>query len=356
MDKLSLKTPTTYDEFKTVLKALVEGDPDGNGVKDTIGITTYDMGFLMDYIRPVFCPVGFGDWVVVDGKVQKGIQQPGAYEAMLEIRNLYKDGLIDPDFAIQKTDEGLAKFAAGKAAMATFQLLPETTVSYITDKMKLNFPDMDVYKAVGYIPYLPNKNDGKTYYFNTTKFWSEAYFSHKVDDAKLDRLLALFDWCRTPEWVNLAKYGIEGVDYKMGADGKAEILREKDDKGNYGNLNDKYTFLYGFNFLAEWQEGKEFIYKPGVPTEVSDLCMNAYDWNEKNGIPTPNDFNIQLMSTPLKDVFAVDVNSLLTKFIVSKGDDPKAEWDDIMKKLDEGGFQKMLDEVTSTAKEKGFIK
>lgn len=39
LDKLGLETPTTTEEFKEVLKAFVENDPNGNGIADEIGIT-----------------------------------------------------------------------------------------------------------------------------------------------------------------------------------------------------------------------------------------------------------------------------------------------------------------------------
>ncbi len=38
LDKLGLEVPTTTDELKTVLEAFRDGDPNGNGVQDEIGV------------------------------------------------------------------------------------------------------------------------------------------------------------------------------------------------------------------------------------------------------------------------------------------------------------------------------
>ncbi|NRF92965.1 extracellular solute-binding protein [Paenibacillus frigoriresistens] len=39
LDKLGLQPPRTIEEFTAVMKAFAEGDPDGNGIKDTVGLS-----------------------------------------------------------------------------------------------------------------------------------------------------------------------------------------------------------------------------------------------------------------------------------------------------------------------------
>src|SRR5690606_264858 len=45
LDKFGLPIPTTLDEFAHALKTIVNGDPDGNGIKDTEGLIGH--GFLL---------------------------------------------------------------------------------------------------------------------------------------------------------------------------------------------------------------------------------------------------------------------------------------------------------------------
>ena len=66
LDKLKLQTPATYDELLAVSKAFAEQDPDGNGKKDTFGLTGGKLGTF----APFFGGYGVGyyaEFYVKDG-------------------------------------------------------------------------------------------------------------------------------------------------------------------------------------------------------------------------------------------------------------------------------------------------
>jgi putative aldouronate transport system substrate-binding protein len=97
LDKLSLKKPTTTDEFVSVLKAFKEKDPNGNGKKDEIPLT----GALKSWFAE---PETFllNSFLYYDGKpfYIKGNQlfvpvvQPEYREGLRYMNKLYADGLL----------------------------------------------------------------------------------------------------------------------------------------------------------------------------------------------------------------------------------------------------------------------
>src|SRR5690606_7099573 len=58
LDKLNLKVPTNYEEMVNVMKAFVENDPDGNGKKDTFGMTAAGNGTSISRDFPEFYEAG----------------------------------------------------------------------------------------------------------------------------------------------------------------------------------------------------------------------------------------------------------------------------------------------------------
>jgi putative aldouronate transport system substrate-binding protein len=121
LDKLSLQPPKNIEELKSMLKAFVEQDPDDNGKADTIGLTGNNVnlaaqgGGLHDF-KAIFnafksYPL---TWVKDEaGNTVYGSTMPGAKEALGVIRDMYKEGLIDKEFALRKSPDELV--ASGKA-------------------------------------------------------------------------------------------------------------------------------------------------------------------------------------------------------------------------------------------------
>ncbi len=100
LDAVGMDVPTTTKDFKKMLKAFKEKDPNGNGKADELAFSGYtSLGNLcgLEYIFGSF--VKFTpktSYLYVDGKdkVQAGYMQDGWKEAIKYCADLYKDGLI----------------------------------------------------------------------------------------------------------------------------------------------------------------------------------------------------------------------------------------------------------------------
>ncbi|WP_309118177.1 extracellular solute-binding protein [Paenibacillus sp.] len=116
LDKLGLEVPKTVEDLRAVAKAFVENDPDGNGQKDTIGISGPQAGgklhanfiassnntFGLDPIFSAFLAYP-GFWLEGDdGKPQYGSIQPQVKDALATLRDMYAEGLIDQEMSIRK--------------------------------------------------------------------------------------------------------------------------------------------------------------------------------------------------------------------------------------------------------------
>lgn len=97
LDKLGLKVPETLEEFEKVIYAFANEDPNGNGIKDTYGLSREGMNVVFG----AFGQVVFADQLYFadkNGKLVVGALEPEMKEALRYLRKWYADGLIDPEF------------------------------------------------------------------------------------------------------------------------------------------------------------------------------------------------------------------------------------------------------------------
>ncbi|MEI4828959.1 extracellular solute-binding protein [Bacillus sp. FJAT-53711] len=116
LDKLGLKEPTTLDEFESVLQAIKDGDPNGNGKADEIpwgGAYGID-----DFIYALKGSFGLNNHGIANNNVDldpktkkmRFVPTTDGYKELLQYLNkLYTKGLIDKEIFTLKTEEFSAK-------------------------------------------------------------------------------------------------------------------------------------------------------------------------------------------------------------------------------------------------------
>lgn len=124
LNKLGLEGPKTLDDIEAIARAFIERDPDGNGVKDTYGLT--------GTLQPVMVPSNLHGFDAVfnahgsfpgmfyrnaEGKIIYGTVQPETKEALARLARWYKEGLIDPEFATKDTGKSNEIIAGGKGGI-----------------------------------------------------------------------------------------------------------------------------------------------------------------------------------------------------------------------------------------------
>ncbi|WP_214630269.1 extracellular solute-binding protein [Paenibacillus agaridevorans] len=117
LEKLNLELPVTLDDWYNVVKAMGEGDPDGNGKKDSYGIML-DKIFADGPSSVVnLLAVSQGapnQWGVEDGKVVPSFYSQTYFDVLTLFRKLYSENLINQDFAVIDDSSAGTTWDAGK--------------------------------------------------------------------------------------------------------------------------------------------------------------------------------------------------------------------------------------------------
>jgi len=144
--KLNLKAPTTLEEMEAVMDAFVNQDPDGNGVKDTIGLAAgFKNGFnnWMTDIGFVFGAFGTmpGQWnMTEDGTLMFGSIDPRAKDALLTLNRWLERGYIHQDSALKDEVGGSEFFTKGQAGM---MVGPNWIPDWPLPDLKRNVPEAE---------------------------------------------------------------------------------------------------------------------------------------------------------------------------------------------------------------------
>lgn len=104
LEELGLDVPTTAEEFKAVLQAVKEAKPDMipflTKNEARIGVISSGFGFYFD-------------WNEADGKLANQIELPAYREYLAYMADLYAEGLLDPDIAVNNETTRTEKLSSG---------------------------------------------------------------------------------------------------------------------------------------------------------------------------------------------------------------------------------------------------
>jgi putative aldouronate transport system substrate-binding protein len=126
LKNLGLKAPTTIDELIAVARAFTLNDPDGNGKNDTYGLGLHNglvsnnfahlCGFFSAFGVPSYTHNMY--YRGADGKVTYAYLEPRTKDALKVLQDMYKEGIIDPEFNVKDANKLADDIASGKVGMA----------------------------------------------------------------------------------------------------------------------------------------------------------------------------------------------------------------------------------------------
>ncbi|CAG7608762.1 Lipoprotein LipO [Paenibacillus solanacearum] len=225
LKKLGLSMPSTTDDLYKVIKAFTEQDPDGNGKKDTYGISL--SGNSSYSLKQMFG--GISKWVVKNNELVLDWDRQKEYYAFA--KRLYDEGLIDRDFA---TDTNGAKakqdFITGKTGIygiLTSDVVTDTLFGTI-DPLKKNVSGAEV----AFMPY-PKSPFGS--FVPTLKNPVQMTAAVSATAKNPDSVMKYVDFLLTDTTTKALEYGIEGTHYKM-TDACAEVIDAKKYKKEVSDL------------------------------------------------------------------------------------------------------------------------
>jgi len=120
LDKLGLKAPETVEELYTAAKLMTENDPDGNGKKDTVGLTSASGTWCIGDVFHAY-DARLNDtqsnsitWDPVENAWGDSMLKPGMVDALKMMNALYKNGYLDNEFFTNKGSNMRDKIISGK--------------------------------------------------------------------------------------------------------------------------------------------------------------------------------------------------------------------------------------------------
>ncbi|UUZ83872.1 extracellular solute-binding protein [Paenibacillus sp. P26] len=223
LQKLGLSMPKTTDEFKKVLEAFKNQDPNGNGKKDEVPLSganetygTHVTAFLMNafiynddstYLR------------LNNGKLDVAAMQPEWKEGLKYIASLYKEGLIDQGAFTQNADayKRLGNRTDVTLLGAGAGMHPAIFIDIGANPLQKN-----------YDPVPPLTGPQGVQLATTSQFIDGFNFAitNKATPEKQIALIKLADYLASEEGTTLASMGEKGVNWNdagpndIGLDGK----------------------------------------------------------------------------------------------------------------------------------------
>ncbi len=356
MEKLGIPDPVTYDDYLNMLRAFAEEDPDGNGANDTVGLTFRSTAMLLPVASGTFPNTINASWVKEDGRYIPYYASERMHAAVAQLRDMYAQGAIDPDFAVMKTNDGIDKFGQGKVGAISIQGTPNALKNLSNSWAKYN-KDSEFEQAIKVLPVSWEADDGNRYRYQAVTFWSESYFSSSVDDKKMDRILRIYDYLLSEEFIVAKLYGIEGKDYRAEGD-KLVITREKDENGEFKTVGSLYPSFSMFGGLAAWYQWNEFEENEAIDiaydAELAKLSREELRRRVEQHVPVPTNFKVELLYTPAKaKLSAINPTEDIIRIMLDDGD-PVELWKQAVKGYDNKGLQQAIEEVNAAVAEQGL--
>lgn len=225
LDRLGLPIPTTMDDMYTVLKAFTEKDPDGNGRRDTYGLTAQVSGVDGSCFQWVFGAYGsmYSSTrsifrLTTDGKDIVNMNLDAAnLEALRFLNRLSKEGILDPEWVINTPDQIYMKLAQGRVGCIWYTW----NVPYVLDT-RYNLKEVDPNAHWVHIR-PPVGPGGKSSLGKEQGLVSVIMVSANCKNPR--QALRLLDYMASDEGMKLVNYGIEGKHYNY-VDGKLVFTDE----------------------------------------------------------------------------------------------------------------------------------
>jgi len=353
LDKLGLAIPTTPEEFKAVLLAFKDGDPNGNGEADEIGITVEATSTLGDLDAYLMNPFQFSPgepWMYVgdDGKVVASYTQEGWKEGVKFARDLYANGLIDPESFTQTYDEMVAKTKNPDTAV-----VGAVPSFWKATHFDFNAPYFKEYVA---IPQLT----GPTGLQQTYRSYRVGSVGGLMITNKCEDPTTLVKWADTlysTEATLRVARGLPGRDWRWANDGEIGINEEQAIwaiipqppnviSTDIGNVASWYE-LCPMGFTLDLRHGQAVVVPRDDETETI-LYDATHDMQEPWAVPEEMVLPPLFFTSEQANVIALNgtgindtVRAQYTTWVTGQGD-PDAEWETYLEQLNSIGFEQLL--------------
>ena len=224
LDELGLDMPNNFDELFTALQAMKEAYPDSqpwtnrSGTRNLLNRAAYPMG--VGYNIYYDKDIGGGQWVY-------GTIRPEFSEVLEYFNRAYEEGVLDPDFAVNTSDQWHQKLGSGKSFFYYDNMT--FSVNY-TIALRGDNPDA----AFWPVPVMENDQGRRNNFFYPRSHLQSGY-AIGADTDYPEEIIELFDWMASPEGFEITNWGIPGETFEKNGQlfSTPRLLYEYEDPGFY---------------------------------------------------------------------------------------------------------------------------
>jgi len=355
LDTLGLAIPKTTEELLAVMRAFTFGDPDKNGRNDTWGYGAFQEinnfeAWPGRRLEPLFGAFGVdGTWSLKEANAGLNVMKPEFYDAMVFLKQIADEGIIDPNWLSYKKDDFRAAWKQGR-----FGIMREQNAAFGAQSNYAPF-DKNFPEGNWVIIDPPKGPQGKASIGPyTANFRIYAISAKAAKEGKADKIAALLEWMASDEGYYLLGWGVEGVNYTKDANGipvaanlpNADLAFSAPGGQTVTQLRNMVFYNGDIELYARY---------PKYTTETSKKQMSALDvlrvmqsksWTAQIGsdtLPIPN--------ADLKRFYEQG----LSEFITGKRDLTKANWTKWLDEFKRLGGQDWNDKGVAFARENNLL-
>lgn len=248
LENLDLEIPQTLDEFTNVMRAFTFNDPDGNGVNDTYGFSAIGSDF--EYLTAFFGAFGATPqqdyFLREDGTVATNVISEDYKAALTYLRDIYAEGLIDPETFTSDYAQTQEKFVRGEMGMYT-----SWWSGAGNSVARFGFLDVNPEGSISVIQ-PPVGEDGKSGVIGQNPI--ESVMAIAYDSENVEKTLELIDFACSDYGHKVLLYGIEGQFFENDEDGQIVWNYTIDGMDKLGNaVTDMQVYRFFYNIPVENQ-------------------------------------------------------------------------------------------------------
>ncbi len=211
LEKLNMKAPTTPEEFKQMLIAFKEQDPNQNGQKDELGLVGFYNGRQSDPIRYLMNAFQLYRenyyYITDDGKLEFIANTDGWREGLRYLNDLFESGLLLEETYVQDESQfkALLNKPAGETIIGAF---PFWYQGAIIDSKVLNWTDYEALAPLKGPTGLQQSAARKGGNFNLNTAITANCKNPEI-------AFKWLDWMISDEGNIFGMHGVEGITYDM---------------------------------------------------------------------------------------------------------------------------------------------
>ena len=340
LEKANLSMPTTKAELIEILRYFRDNDMDGDGDatneipwaigSDLRNVAIVQLSFLEDlsdrtmacYPRPMI---------------------PGYKKFALFFNKLYNEGLISPDFALDKSDLWSNDITAGKAGMYQANYDHPIRVSPgILAALQSFVPDAKLTMLQCF------ENDA-----DPTKYYHGMYGAHGLYNfipaysQQPEAAMMYLDWLCQADTIFALQNGVEGITYDLNEDG-VPIVKTPDEANHDKTFNSSQNLDYTLLVNGQWLGSEELTMKGQALSYqgYADLYEDMYKKGHVDPINTGWTFEVVLEASAQYGTTLTEYEKeLLTKVAMADPADAPALFDQMLEQYKQMGGQACLDEA-----------